>query len=299
MSKSITHQGRTYRKRKGLEGPFLHLSGPGAPCDSGVVLYYDKAEGMYYDSAHDLYIDPPGGDPARMDRHVSKHVRGRRNPSEVSIIGAMHSEAVRATRGTNKIPYWEDDRQGGGRYHYITEVEAKRRDEEKEYDFYLSVGKGSPMYEGLTKKQLVTWRRIHRQAKLARKEYEESVSKRKRKKNPREAARVDKHAARELVLFAENNQYLWNYRRPEFLRNMARKIKSGKLGTATMSATQALEKLWKYFADEAAKDYRAEFGRDWKFSPATRRAAAKVFAEDALGEFESGDITPAKLLRKR
>jgi len=189
MSKSITHQGRTYRKRKGLEGPFLYRSGPDAPCDSGLVLYYDHNEGLYYDSAHDLYIDPPGGDPANMDRHISEYVR--------------------------------------------------------------------------------------------------------RGKNPRKAAPVDKYAARQLVLFAENNEHLWNRRRPEFLKNMARKIKSGKLDVSK------LPKLWKYFADEAAKEYQAEFGRDWSFSPATRRAAAKVFAEDALGEFESGDVTPAQLLRKR
>jgi hypothetical protein len=516
MSKSITHQGRTYRKRKGLEGPFLYLSGPGAPGDSGVVLYYDKAEGMYYDSAHDLYIDPPGGDPARMLGHISKYVpRGKKNPAgrdgfpllsdpptytrkemaeareyqrlmeknlpprkrimrgpqppgnwrplappsslsgfrrkkrapdfhyfvvdpgrktilsgwwipeeaEDSIderdyrIPSAHYKALKVydtdqVRSRMKIDpqdwgNWEEERihrafdglnprknpefhskdwkrrypaytpkkpnahflqgelerlgfehvynikdqgrarvqaPGGGTKiedtpwtyswrtsdrredlykHRTIDVAYKRKkigrfilppEVRKKDDFFdtpwddlyvtyfvKARGRKRHIVKTLADVKKVLPRKpsfaFYKWSDIDRPPshwgYWESTNPGSRKKNPRKAAPVDKYAARQLVLFAENHYDLWERRRPEFLKNMARKIKSGKLDVSK------LPKLWKYFADEAAKDYQAEFGRDWAFSPATRRAAAKVFAEDALGEFESGDITPAKLLRKR
>lgn len=89
------------------------------------------------------------------------------------------------------------------------------------------------------------------------------------RRNP-SAQPVDEHAATELVLYVENDYYLYTRRLPEYAKNLARKIKRG-----TYNATQAV-KLLEYLTKEAATKYDKEFGSGYSsiFSPATRRAAA-------------------------
>lgn len=91
----------------------------------------------------------------------------------------------------------------------------------------------------------------------------------RKRRNP-SAQPVDEHAATELVLYVENDYYLYTRRLPEYAKNLARKIKRG-----TYNAAQAV-KLLEYLTKEAATKYDKEFGSGYSstFSPATRRAAA-------------------------
>ena len=57
---------------------------------------------------------------------------------------------------------------------------------------------------------------------------------------------VDKVAARELELFIDNDYQLTNRRKPEFIKNALRKVKSGKYSVALAP------KLWIYYVDEGA-----------------------------------------------
>ena len=99
--------------------------------------------------------------------------------------------------------------------------------------------------------------------------------------------------ARELTLHAENNEFLWNRRRPEFLRNAIRKMVRGNYDQA-----KALT-LWEYFADEAARSYVQEYGgrasdaRSTPFGPFTkamRREAAAYFRDQFEDAWNSGEL---------
>lgn len=89
------------------------------------------------------------------------------------------------------------------------------------------------------------------------------------KRNPRS---IESH---ELTLFAVNDGNLYRQRIEPILKNLKRKIKSGKYDPAL-----AL-KLWKYAADDAAQRYAKEFGGVWHsmFSVAARKETAKELAE--------------------
>lgn len=96
--------------------------------------------------------------------------------------------------------------------------------------------------------------------------------------------------ARELTLHAENNEPLWNRRRPEFLKNsIRRKIKG------TYDSGKAA-KLWEYFADEAAASYtlehraRGPHGRFGIFTKSDRREAAQHFRDQFEDEWKSGEL---------
>ena len=81
--------------------------------------------------------------------------------------------------------------------------------------------------------------------------------------------------AKELVLWAENTQSLYA-QKMSIVKNLAKKIVKGTYNTEKAS------KLWRYWTDEAAKDYNREFG--FIFMPEIRREAAVYFA---LTEYDS------------
>ncbi len=102
------------------------------------------------------------------------------------------------------------------------------------------------------------------------------------------AHEVDETAVREVKLFLENDYGLWMRRRPEFVKNLARKLADGKY-----SHTQA-PALWLFLVDEAAQKYDAEFGNGGKGSKAwmeigDRRALAQELADDFKAEVENGE----------
>lgn len=85
----------------------------------------------------------------------------------------------------------------------------------------------------------------------------------------------DKAAARELILFADNESSIYP-QRVAIHKNLLRKIKAGKY-----SDTKAA-KLWGYWFETAAKSYARQMANpsDWNriFSAATRRLAARTYA---------------------
>lgn len=85
----------------------------------------------------------------------------------------------------------------------------------------------------------------------------------------------DKAAARELILFAENESSIYP-QRVSIHKNLLKKIKAGKY-----SDTKAA-KLWGYWFEAAAKSYARQMANasDWNriFSAATRRLAARSYA---------------------
>lgn len=95
---------------------------------------------------------------------------------------------------------------------------------------------------------------------------------------------ADEDAARELVLFTENDAKLWgpgNTQGASIRENIARKLKSGKLDVSK------LPKLFEYLMDSAAKAYEKDYGGHNLFNAATRRLAAKDFAEQYVDELKA------------
>ncbi len=97
---------------------------------------------------------------------------------------------------------------------------------------------------------------------------------------------ADEHAARELVLFTENDGALWgpgNTQGAAIRQSLDKKIKSGKLDLTKVP------KLFEYLMTSASNAYAKEFGSRGDtgsslFNAATRRLAAKEMAESYLSE---------------
>jgi hypothetical protein len=95
-------------------------------------------------------------------------------------------------------------------------------------------------------------------------------------------------AARELVLWAENDSGMYRMRKP-YLENMRKKMRKG-----TYSVDLGI-KLWTYYATLAAKNYAREFGsmsQPWSkmFSTKDRREAAEQFEKDARRELRDEGV---------
>lgn len=90
------------------------------------------------------------------------------------------------------------------------------------------------------------------------------------KKRSRRGARPDMSGTRELELYADNEEPLYRQKR-SIEQNLVRKLAAGKY-----DRTKAV-KLWRYYADAAAKKYTREFGSSGSviFSKAERDALAK------------------------
>jgi hypothetical protein len=95
-------------------------------------------------------------------------------------------------------------------------------------------------------------------------------------------------AARELELFAENDDDLYQRSAVPIMKNLSKKFKKGtydpELGV----------KLWKYHADRAAKAYSEQHstGDDWKtmFTPRDRMEMAKSMEDSWRSEMEAGNF---------
>ncbi len=115
------------------------------------------------------------------------------------------------------------------------------------------------------------------------------------------AHEVDETTVTEVKLFLENDEYLWNRRRPEFVKNLAKKLADGKYDHRQSVG------LWQYLADEAAQQYDAQFGSGGKGSkawmePQDRKALAQELADDFKAEVEDGeheDVIKQVMSKKR
>lgn len=99
---------------------------------------------------------------------------------------------------------------------------------------------------------------------------------------------ADTEAALELLLYMENDEEIWDRRRPEFIKNLQRKLKRG---TYIPSASA---KLWLYLVDEAAKKYVREMGRpgdriDTIFTLPTRMMVAAKLVDMFEEEYASSE----------
>ena len=98
---------------------------------------------------------------------------------------------------------------------------------------------------------------------------------------------IDQTSVREVVLFTENDYNLWMNRRPNFERNLLKKLAADRYDS------RQARKLWRYFADEAVKEYDRQFGSGrgsvaW-LPPADRQAIADDFAEQFESEVAAGE----------
>jgi hypothetical protein len=103
-------------------------------------------------------------------------------------------------------------------------------------------------------------------------------------RRPRPAPAPNADAVRELQLYMENDNHLYN-RELEFQKNLARKICSGKYDAAKSP------KLFEHFVKEGAAKYKKDLG-EGHFTPADRRAVAENYASDferIVREFRAGD----------
>lgn len=88
------------------------------------------------------------------------------------------------------------------------------------------------------------------------------------------------HAARELVLHADNDEHLYRSSHLPIISNLQKKVKKG------IYNHDKAKKLWQYHADRAAHSYakiHGDQGTPWHkmFSVADRKAAASHFADNA------------------
>jgi len=89
---------------------------------------------------------------------------------------------------------------------------------------------------------------------------------------------ADTTAARELVLYIENDGDLYRQQTYPIIQNLARKTRKG-----TYDHKKAV-KLWAYLAENGAKKYARDFGGTCNhiFTPDTRRAVAAMLADNYL-----------------
>lgn len=105
------------------------------------------------------------------------------------------------------------------------------------------------------------------------------------RRNPR-GGEADEVAARELVLFIDNDADLYRQQHVPILMNLWKKMKAGKYDH------EKAVKLWGYLAESGAKKYAKEIGGDassWSsiFTPAPRRLAAAGLADDGRKSLEA------------
>jgi hypothetical protein len=157
-------------------------------------------------------------------------------------------------------------------------LEASSRRDSKLVDEMIEAGRGRELptetrlkTDSLSKRfnsERDTWRELQAE-KERRMAYHGSMRPIKRKENP-SMREVDPHAVRELILFAENEYKLRN-QWDSIIANLAKKRAKG-LYDKTLAA-----KLWRYWADSAAKEYTKQFdtGKGFGvFNVPTRNAAA-------------------------
>ena len=94
---------------------------------------------------------------------------------------------------------------------------------------------------------------------------------------------VDKNAADELKMYIENDAQLYKSQLIPIVKNMQRKMKSGKYDH------RKAPKLWMYLVDAGAKKYVKEFGGDVRnmFDKQTRQYVAQQMADEYKNEIEA------------
>lgn len=101
--------------------------------------------------------------------------------------------------------------------------------------------------------------------------------------------------ARELVLYADNDEHLYRTSHQPIIKNLQRKKAKG------IYDHEKATKLWGYHADRAAQKYHKEFGSGGKwhhmFSKADRMKAAKQFADQGHDELDEA-VLPATAILK-
>lgn len=119
------------------------------------------------------------------------------------------------------------------------------------------------------------------------------------RKNPMKRQQGDREAARELLLYADNESALYPQKQA-IQKNLLRKYRAGKFDDGKAV------KLWRYWIDNAARRYGKEFstGSDWNviFTVPTRdMAAAMAMMENRhpMLEGEHDYLLPKKNPRKR
>lgn len=98
------------------------------------------------------------------------------------------------------------------------------------------------------------------------------------KRKPRTPQPIDSEAARELFLYMQNDEETWDRRKPQYDKNLLRKVKKGVYNS------EASAKLWLYLVDEAAKKYVQTMGSsgarvDSLFNLQTRKFVAAKLVE--------------------
>ena len=93
---------------------------------------------------------------------------------------------------------------------------------------------------------------------------------------------VDKDMVIELKLYIENDGQLYKQRLIPIVKNIQRKMKSGKYDH------KKAPKLWMYLVDDGAKKYQKEFP-GVKFSRQEKDAVAQEFADVYKDEIEAQD----------
>ena len=86
----------------------------------------------------------------------------------------------------------------------------------------------------------------------------------------------------ELQMFIDNDPMLYKQRLIPIVKNIQRKMKSGKYDH------KKAPKLWKYLVDDGAKKYQKEFP-GVKFSRQEKDAVAQEFADEYKDEIEAQD----------
>ena len=100
---------------------------------------------------------------------------------------------------------------------------------------------------------------------------------------------VDDDAARELELYAENDEALYRQSYVPIAKNLSKKFKKG------VYDSELAKKLWKYHADRAAQKYGMDHAGGAKeglrmFSPVTRRALAASLEDAWHQEMQAGNF---------
>lgn len=93
---------------------------------------------------------------------------------------------------------------------------------------------------------------------------------------------MDKEKVRELILWAENNQYCYKHLVGEYLDNMKRRWLNGTYDSA--KATKLLEYFYSNYVRPTAKK-RTELGYDPKLNPQERIVFANHFKKYLEDEF--------------
>lgn len=100
----------------------------------------------------------------------------------------------------------------------------------------------------------------------------------------------DPIAAREIELYATNDNDLYRQQRRPILINLSKKHKKG------LYKIELAAKLWRYFIDSALKKYNKEFGSrgdKWYeiLNVSDRQLLAEEFAKETKDEFDLGNYT--------